>query len=213
MNGTLRHPKVLIWSVAALTLLALNLGCQPSESTPPASDGNATAQSSSTAPGNATGRTRPEEAVTAFLQALKMGDDALATSLLTAQAQQEMERANAAIKPPGSPTAEFQVTEVQFLGEAKEGAHVLCNWTDTNTDGTRQSYEIVWMLRNENQGWAIAGMATQVFEDQPPLILNFEDPVDAQQKREAVDTEIVRRQSTSTVEQAQLPASSEAVQR
>ncbi len=212
MNGKLRHPMGLLWSVAALTLLALNLGCQPSESTPPASDGNATAQSS-TAPGNATGRTRPEEAVAAFLQALKMGDDTLATSLLTAQAQQEMERANAAIKPPGSPTAEFQVTEVQYLGDEKKGAHVLCNWTDTDTDGTRQSYEIVWMLRNENHGWAIAGMATQVFEDQPPLILNFEDPVDAQQKREAVDSEIVRRQSEPAVEQAQLPDSSESVQR
>ena len=112
MNGKLRHPMVLLWSVAAWTLLALNIGCQPSESTPPASDGNATAQSS-TAPGTATGRTRPEEAVTAFLEALKMGDDTLATSLLTAQAQQEMERANAAIKPPGSPTAETKHRQCQ----------------------------------------------------------------------------------------------------
>jgi hypothetical protein len=41
-----------------------------------------------------------------------------------------------------------------------------------------------------------------VFEDQPPLILNFEDPMDAQRKRSAVDQEITRRQQTSTAQSA-----------
>jgi limonene-1,2-epoxide hydrolase len=211
----LHRRTTMLMLVAALMLLIASPGCQPSESTPAAQDGNATAQSSpaSAIPRNAAGGARPEETVSAFLQALKMGDDARATSLLTAQAQREMERANAAIKPPGSPTAEFAVTEVQYLGEAKDGAHVLCSWTDTDTDGSRQSYEIVWMLRNEGGSWAIAGMATQVFEDQPPLVLNFEDPVDAQRKREAVDSEIVRRQSAPAAEQAQLPGSPDAAQR
>ena len=125
-----------------------------------------------------------------------------------------MERANAAIKPPGSPSAEFKVTEVAYLDDAKDGAHVLSSWMDTDTDGARQNYEIIWILRKDSGGWAIAGMATKVFDDQEPLILNFEDPLEAQEKRQAVDEEMARRQQAPSsaaqppVEQARQPASS-----
>ncbi len=206
--------------LALLAFLAWNLGCKPSGPTPPPQDGNSTAavgsQSSTTPTAAVLRHARPEETVTAFLEALRAGDDQRATSLLTAQAQQEMERANAAIKPPGSPSAEFKVTEVAYVDEAKDGAHVLSSWTDVAADGTRESYEIIWILRQESGGWAIAGMATKVFDDQEPLILNFEDPLDAQQKRQAVDQELARRQQTPAtaaqqpVQQARQPVSSDA---
>jgi hypothetical protein len=188
---------------AVVTLIACSLGCGQGESPPATGDRNATASarlpSSTTA--NAQRHGRPEQTVTAFLEALKVGDDVRATSLLTAKARQEMERANAAIKPPGSPTAEFKVTEVEFVGDSQDGAHVLSSWIDTNLNGNRQSYEIVWILRQDDGGWAIAGMATKVFDDQQPLILNFEDPVEAQQKRQAVDEEIARRQQEAPTQQ------------
>ena len=61
---------------------------------------------------------------------------------------------------------------------------MLSTWTDTEEDGSVSTHEIVWILRRETAGWAIAGFATRVFEDQPPLILNFEDPLDLQRKRD-----------------------------
>jgi hypothetical protein len=70
----------------------------------------------------------------------------------------------------------------------------LSTWTDQESAG-KATHEIVWLLRKETAGWAIAGMATTVFEDQPPLILNFEDPLEAQRKRTEVDAEIARRQT------------------
>ena len=38
------------------------------------------------------------------------------------------------------------------------------------------SYEIVWALRQQTDGWRIAGMATQVTPAEAPIFLNFEDP-------------------------------------
>lgn len=209
MSHQLTRFLVQLSLATSLTLLICSSGCQPSAAPPDTGDGNATAaaspQSETTAAGSLQRHQRPEQTVTAFLEALKVGDDVHATSLLTLKAQQEMERANAAIKPPGSETAEFKVTEVEFLGDTQDGAHVLSSWTDTDLDGTRQSYEIVWILRREDGGWAIAGMATQVFEDRQPLMLNFEDPLEAQEKRQAVDQEIARRQQPSAVEQNPAP--------
>jgi hypothetical protein len=49
------------------------------------------------------------------------------------------------------------------------------------------------MVRREADGWRIAGMATRVFEDQPPLYLNFEDPEDMLRKQQLVAQEIERR--------------------
>ncbi len=169
-------------------------------------DGNSTtasANASSDAVSQSTRHASPKDAVSHFLTALKIGDDAGATALLTSKAQAEMNRTEAAIKPPGSPTAEFKVTEVEILGEKKSGAHVLSIWSDTDEAGVQQTYEIVWILRKEVEGWAIAGMATRVFEDRDPLILNFEDPLEAQRKRNAVDQEIARRSQNDEIRHAQ----------
>ncbi len=198
--------------MVAIIMLAVSVGCKPDEPATPSGDSNSSAavkpakQATGQAP-KAASRVRhaePKESVAKFLEALRSGDDQLASSMLTSKAQEEMARTEAAIKPPGSSTAKFDVTEVELMGDAKDGAHVLSTWTDTNLDGSEETYEIVWLLRKEAEGWAIAGMATKVFDDQEPLILNFEDPIDAQRKREAVDEEIARRtQHPEPVQQAQ----------
>lgn len=187
--------------VVLLTALSC-FGCKQDDG----DDSNATSasvESSSATDSQNPRHASPTEAVSHFLTALKNGDDEQATSLLTSKAQTEMKRTNAAIKPPGSPTADFQVTEVEILGEQKSGAHVLSIWSDTDEAGVKQTYEIVWILRKESDSWAIAGMATRVFEDQDPLILNFENPLEAQRKRNAVDQEIARRNQSEPIRQAQ----------
>ncbi|MCP4190975.1 MAG: hypothetical protein GY768_10150 [Planctomycetaceae bacterium] len=193
--------------LAACAVIVANFGCKPADS----GSGNTTTaqasapQSDSTVAASVDLSATPDLAVSSFLDALKNGDESLATSMLTQVAQAEMQRTQAAIKPPGSPTAKFDVDEVEYLGEQQTGAHVLSTWTDTDESGQEQTYEIVWILRKEDSGWAIAGMATRVFDDQDPLILNFEDPLDAQQKRNAVDAEIARRNEPSQIRQAQRP--------
>lgn len=192
---------------AALTAALTSLGCKPADS----GDGNATTAKAPAASSQQAIATisplqaTPDVAVSSFLDALKTGDEARATSMLTSKAQAEMDRTEAAIKPPGSPTAQFNVSEVEYLGEQQTGAHVLSTWTDADDSGSEQTYEIVWILRKEDVGWAIAGMATRVFDDQDPLILNFEDPLDAQQKRNAVDQEMARRNEPEQIRQAQNP--------
>jgi hypothetical protein len=200
-----RRRSLLSWPI--VLLLAIAAGCNSGESQPATPDTNQTAA----AGGNQQASVQveryesPDETVRQFLTALKTGDQPRATRMLTVTAQQEMAKSEATIQPPGSSTAQFEVTQVEILGDQKDGAHVLSQWTDKESDGTTSSHEIVWILRRETSGWAIAGFGTRVFEDQPPLILNFEDPQELQRKRAAVDAEIARRNEPQTVRQAQLP--------
>ena len=137
----------------------------------------------------------PDATVTAFLQALKSGDQQRATGMLTSLAQREMARHEATIQPPGSHTANFEVSEIEYVGAQQKAAHVLSVWRDSASDGTASEHEIVWILRQNGIGWAIAGFATRVFPDRPPVVLNFEDPMNLHRKRAAVDAEIARRES------------------
>ena len=140
----------------------------------------------------------PDATVKVFLQSLKLGNQQRATELLTSLAQQEMQRHEAMIQPPGSTTATFEVTQVEYVGEQQEAAHVFSLWRDTDPEGDLTEHEIVWILRQQGEEWAIAGFATRVFDDRPPIILNFEDPMDLHRKRNAVDAEIARRNRTES---------------
>jgi hypothetical protein len=160
-------------------------GCSQSSSAPDGAKGGASAG--------------PEKAVEAFLQAVKKGDDAQAEALLTPTAKQKTKQAGLDVAPPASDTAQFQVGQVEIVGPG--AAHVGCELTDLDDSGQPHTSKIVWMLREEANGWRIAGMATKVFDDQPPVILNFEDPDDMVRKQKLVEEEAVRR-ATGQAEQA-----------
>jgi len=83
---------------------------------------------------------------------------------------------------------------VELVGE---GAHVATDWTDLDTDGRAHTDRIVWILRKEPVGWRIAGMATQVFADREPIVLNFEDPEDMIRQQQLAEDEIERRSQPS----------------
>jgi hypothetical protein len=146
----------------------------------------------------------PETVVRQFLEAVRAGDDLAADQLLTAAARAESEKSGLSVAPPGSPTAKFEVGDVEYLKE-QGGAHVASQWTDVVEDEPRTD-TIVWILRKEAEGWRIAGMATKVFEDQPPLILNFEDHQEMTRKQALVEKEIERR-SGNPVEEAKAAGS------
>lgn len=110
--------------------------------------------------------------------------------MLTDMARKKTKEMNVVVAPPGSPTASFKVGETEMV---EEGARVRSFWTDLGDDGKHHTDEIIWFLRLEPEGWRIAGMAMQLFADQKPLLLNFEDPADMMRKQKLAEEEMVRR--------------------
>ena len=142
----------------------------------------------------------PEAAVVKFLEAIRTGSDDAAAQMLTPLAREKTAEYQLAVAPPGSDTATFKVGEVEMIGD--EGAHVASFWTDIDVNGEKHTDTIVWMVRKEAQGWRIAGMATRVIEDQPPVILNFEDPEDMLAKQQQIEEEMAKQSGAAVVEEA-----------
>ena len=182
------------WAVWAALFFGTVAGCSSSAATDGAAGDSAAANDAShtdAAEGDGAG---PAEAVAVFLEAVKNGEDDKANSMLTKLALEETAKMNMVVAPPGSESATFEVGEVELLSEGDEqGAHVASKWTDLGDDGQPHTDDIVWMLRKEPEGWRIAGMATTVFEGEPPLLLNFEDPQDMQRKQQLAEEEMQRR--------------------
>jgi hypothetical protein len=119
----------------------------------------------------------PDQVVTVFLDALKNGDTSTKASLLTTKALAETTKHEFEVNPQSAPNAQYEVHPPEFLQNNPNGAHVTSVWTETYEDG-QITYEVVWVLRRETQGWRIAGMAIELIPGQQPAFLNFEDPAD-----------------------------------
>ncbi len=183
--------QLLISIFAAFALVAWS-GCQKTAA-PTAQNGQPSAQGETGAAANVQiVATTPDGAVIEFLNAVRTGDEATAGALLTDKARTEMEAANMYVQPPGSPNANFAIGQVQMKPE-HGGAHVSSTWSDMTPEGETKAYEITWILRQENNGWRVAGMATQLVENMPRLILNFEDPADMRNQVAAAEEELQRR--------------------
>ena len=185
------------WSIWTAILLGAIAGCGKTD------DSAATAKTatessdpsvSDQAATDAADQGGPAEAVAVFLEAVKNGEDEKANGMLTKLALEETAKMNMVVAPQGSETASFEVGEVELLSEGEEvGAQVASKWTDLGDDGLPHTDEIVWMLRKEPEGWRIAGMATTIFPDEPPLLLDFENPQDMQRKQQLAEEEMQRR--------------------
>ena len=136
-------------------------------------------------------REGPAAAVREFLEAVRAGDDDKVVQMLTVTAREKSAEMNLISALPASDTAEFTIGEVEFL--SADGARVACTWSDLDENSQRNSDDVLWMLRREPSGWRIAGMAATVFEGEPPLLLNFEDPEEVLRKRRFVQEEALRR--------------------
>lgn len=181
--------------VAVVLVVAISaslVGCGGSASTPAAA----------TSGGN---YPPPEAMVAEFLEAVRTGNDEKASALLTPLARQKTSEMNLEVAPPGSDTAKFKVLQVEYIAE--DGAHVGSEWTDVDETGASHTDPIVWMVRREENGWRIAGMATNVFENEPPLFLNFEDPDDMMRKQQLVQEEMQRRAAQAGGKTATAPPS------
>jgi hypothetical protein len=130
----------------------------------------------------------PQQVVGRFLQALRDGDDQVVAGLLTVQARQETARHGLVVRPPGTPAADFQVGSVE---KVEGGAYVNCTWTEASGGVAVESFDIVWVLRQQDDGWRVAGMATRVLPGQAPTFLNFEEPAEMLRKWRQIDDVLV----------------------
>ncbi|MBT4693180.1 MAG: hypothetical protein HOB73_07550 [Planctomycetaceae bacterium] len=137
----------------------------------------------------------PEQVVEHFLAALQQGSDEEVTGLLTAKARNETAKHDLVVRSPGSPTAEFSVGELELVSG---GAYVNSQWSDTSRDGFTHSFEIIWVLRKQANGWRIAGMATRVAENEQPTYLNFENPREMIRKWNAADKRLTNKENPAS---------------
>jgi hypothetical protein len=125
----------------------------------------------------------PDQVVTVFLNALRSGDSPTTESLLTSKARQELSRHSLSVDVQSAPNATYQVRPAQVLANDPNGAHVSSVWTEKFNDGD-ETYEIVWALRRQAEGWRLAGMAMELIPGQQMQFLNFEDPQDMLKKKD-----------------------------
>ena len=184
---------LLAWLVAASFFLG-SIGCNQSSTESATVD-----QSASAEEGDVRGDPTPDPAEAAnvvrkFLQAVKSGDETTSNDLLTPLAREKTSELDMAVAPMGSESASFTVGDVELPEEGGgELAHVASTWTDIDDEGQTHTDEVLWVLRHEKGNWRIGGMATKVFEDQPLLLLNFEDPADMRRKQQLAEAELERR--------------------
>lgn len=146
----------------------------------------------STAAGTA--GTEPAKAtVVKFLDAMKRGDENAARAMLTSVARAKTEQLGISVAPPVGDTATYAVRDCEMVSDANDLAHVATTWSDTDETGGSTSENIIWAVRLDPEGWRVVGMAMKVFDDMPPLLLNFEDPEDMVAKQEMVAEELTRR--------------------
>ena len=133
---------------------------------------------------------RPETATARFLEALRSGNDNEATGMLSEVARKELAKIGRSVMPPASDTAKFEVGEIKPVAE--DGAQVAFTWTDLDENGKPQSNPAWCVMRRESNGWRV-GLALTVFDGEPPLLLNFENPAEVLKKQEWLRQELARR--------------------
>jgi hypothetical protein len=135
----------------------------------------------------------PAAAAAQFLEAVRTGNDAQTNHMLSATARTKLAQlgGGSGLTPRASDTARYTVGEVEYV--TKDGARVACTWTDLDEAGHPKTNHQLWVLRHESEGWRVVGVAWTVFEGEPPLLLNFEDPEDIVKKEQWWQAEVARR--------------------
>lgn len=184
------------WLAVSAVLAVAAAGCGKSSGTGGAAkEGETTASSSAAAlsDGKLDG---PAAAGAEFLEALRTGNDEKASKMLSATAREKTASLNRNVTPPASDTARFSVGKVDYVDD--DGARVACTWTDIDEEGQPMTDQLILVLRREQDGWRVAGLAAEVFAGEPPLVLNFEDPADMLRQQQLFRDEMIRRRTAET---------------
>jgi len=149
--------------------------------------------------------TSPTDVISSFLTALRDGDEQTTAALLTSLARAETSRRNLTVRPPGAPSAEFKIGNVEYIGPQQDGAHVTSTWTEDDDAGNRIAYEVVWVMRHQTEGWRIAGLAANLTAGEPPVFLNFENPDEMIAKQQRAEQIAAEYDKNPPIQQARQP--------
>ncbi len=111
-----------------------------------------------------------------FLLAVKEGESELASTKLTPLAQQRMRESKQgfALSPDG--TASFRIGAVERMEDAADQAAVDAVWMEPDETGKLAEQRWTVALQRGEAGWGIIGILGEAQPDQPPMILDFENP-------------------------------------
>lgn len=180
------------WMLLSVFLLGVAAGCGDSGRAKQTATEPAAQDTSAATPAVAkTESGGPAEALTRFLEAVRTGNDEVATKMFTPLARQKVSEQGIQVAPRGSDTARFEVGKVELVGS--DGARVASKWSDRNKEGQFRTDDITWMLRHETEGWRVVGMAAVVFDGEPPVLLDFEQPDETLRRLEMLEQERQRR--------------------
>jgi hypothetical protein len=154
----------------------------------------------SSAGSGAVGAEAAKASVVKFLDAMKRGDEPAARDMLTRVARAKTEELGISVAPPVQDSATYTVRECEIVSESDDLAHVATVWSDVDEGGRTTTENVIWAVRLDPEGWRVVGMAMKVFDDLPPLLLNFEDPEDMIAKQEMVAEELSKRAARAASE-------------
>jgi hypothetical protein len=122
--------------------------------------------------------------------------------MFVSSGRQKIKELKIPVTPHGSDTARFELSPVERVDA--ELARVGCKWTDLDSEGQEHTDVMTWSVLKEAEGWRIAGLAATVFDGEPPLLLDFQDPQEVVEKLDKLREEVARRVAKEA-EQAQHP--------
>jgi hypothetical protein len=195
VNMTFRSLLAFVGLSLALGLVGCGKG-DPPPANVPATNGS---DASPVAAANGA-KESPEAVVVKFLDALVKGDDEIAAALLTKKALEETRSRGLKVQPPGSPGMTYQIGQTEFVGDAKDGAHVGSIWTEKHPNGQVDRFDAIWVLRSQPEGWRIVGFAVPPTEENEAMFVNFEDVEDLLQKLGATEDDLAGNDPTPTSE-------------
>jgi hypothetical protein len=127
----------------------------------------------------------PTDIVSRFLDQIRRGGDQTdAAALMTSKARAECQRTGLVLQPIGSPETQFEVTRSERVPGSEDAALVHTLLVEPPLEGEAEptSYQVVWALRREAEGWRISGLALEIEAGEEPLVVDFENGNDAARK-------------------------------
>lgn len=118
----------------------------------------------------------PGEVVSYFLDALQAGDTPHVAGVLTRKARVEMSKEGYEVKAVGRPDMKFEIGAIKYLGNRKDAAHVETIWTSTDKSAEEATINLIWVLRKQELGWRVAGVAFDAEDGESKEFVNFENP-------------------------------------
>lgn len=109
-----------------------------------------------------------------FLEALRTGDSATATTQLTPNAQQQMRASEMDFQLLANEAASYKIGKVELMAENE--AIVETVWSEPDPNGQLVSEQWTLALQQTQSRWGILGIVAQSGPDQPPMVMDFENP-------------------------------------